>query len=160
MYNSRMKELPDYDYLHSLIEYDPDSGVIRRRKTTHGSSGKPLKATKCHHQICIDKKNYGTHRIIWKMMTGNDPGEMLVEHEDQDFTNNKWSNLRLATTSQNAINIRQHKGVAKTPSNTWRANVKLPNGRRLMPTFKTEQEAIDWRHTILSQHYGEFHPND
>ena len=92
-------------------------------------------------------------------MTGEDP-ELFVEHIDQDPTNNKWDNLRLATHSQNAVNIRQHKGVAKTKHNTYRANVKLPDGRRLQPTFKTEEEATEWRHAILSQYYGDFHPTN
>ena len=38
---------------------------------------------------------YLHHRVIWFMMTGEDPREKTVDHIDRNRSNNRWENLRL-----------------------------------------------------------------
>jgi hypothetical protein len=48
-------------------------------------------------------KAYLAHRIIWKLVTGQDP-DALIDHRDEDKKNNAWANLRQATVQQNGFN--------------------------------------------------------
>lgn len=52
-----------------------------------------------------DGKNYICHRVIWAWMTGEWP-TCLVDHIDQDPTNNRWDNLREVDYHGNQQNVR------------------------------------------------------
>ena len=53
----------------------------------------------------LSGKSIKAHRAIWEMMTGVElPDGIVPDHRDGDPWNNKWSNLRLATHSQNQCN--------------------------------------------------------
>jgi len=56
--------------------------------------------------VHVLSKSYLTHRIIWKLMTGEDPSA-LIDHIDGDKKNNSFPNLRLATKQQNAYNSKK-----------------------------------------------------
>ena len=45
----------------------------------------------------IDGQNYMASRLIWKMSTGDGPVEQQADHRDLDPSNDRLSNLRLAT---------------------------------------------------------------
>ena len=45
-----------------------------------------------YRKLTFDREIYLSHRIIWMWMTGEDPGEMEVDHIDRDRFNNRWSN--------------------------------------------------------------------
>lgn len=94
-----MKEDTDSGY-----RYDPTEGrlyrlvevIIPSRRGDDGFfiNGKPYPGG----------KKSATH-IIWKIMTGSFPPKgMYIDHIDGDVCNNEWSNLRLATPSQNQYN--------------------------------------------------------
>lgn len=44
------------------------------------------------------------HRLAWRYVTGDDPGDSQVDHIDLNKTNNAFSNLRLVTSKQNNEN--------------------------------------------------------
>jgi hypothetical protein len=79
-----------------------------------------------------------THRIIWEMCNGPIPDSMLVDHIDNDATNNRLSNLRLATKAQNGMNRASNKnsstglkGVSQDKRDgAWQAEIRA-NGRRI-----------------------------
>ena len=48
--------------------------------------------------------SYRIHRIIWALMNGRDPGELVVDHKDGDPLNNAPDNLRACTDSENLQN--------------------------------------------------------
>lgn len=50
--------------------------------------------------------SYRIHRIIWALVNGRDPGELVVDHRDGDPLNNSPDNLRACTQSQNLQNKR------------------------------------------------------
>jgi hypothetical protein len=89
------------------------------------------------------------------------------EHRNGDTLDNRRSNLRPATDSQNAMNRRRivanntsgHKGVYFRPrskSNQWGAFVKL-HGKMIHLGFRaTKEEAIALRLAGEKQYYGEF----
>jgi hypothetical protein len=68
-------------------------------------------------------KNFkiGVHRVIWAIVTGEWP--INVDHIDGDGLNNKWSNLRNVTKSQNGKNRRGQKNKKSgLPNGVWFCN--------------------------------------
>lgn len=99
------KTLPGIAYLHTVLRYDPKAGVLIWKISNPRYYGKvagtPLVTG--HVQIGLDHVPYYAHRIIWKMMTGDDP-KSEIDHKDTDPGNNRWLNLRRATHGQNTSN--------------------------------------------------------
>lgn len=58
--------------------------------------------------ITINYKRHRANRLAWFYKTKSWP-ESIVEHEDRNRANNIWTNLRLATQSENLANIGKHK---------------------------------------------------
>jgi hypothetical protein len=79
------------------------------------------------------------HRII------SGAGESTVDHRDNDGLNNRRSNLRIATQSQNRANSRklapaksQYKGVTSGPGGKWRVFVGTRSNRKYLGLFDDE----------------------
>lgn len=86
----------------------------------------------------------------------------LVDHIDNNPQNNRWSNLRLATSSQNNIN-RKHrkagslKGAVWCPwCSLWRARIYYGGVPIQIGYFKTREEAHAAYVKRAKEIYGEF----
>ncbi len=95
------------DRLKELFYYDQLTGNFIRKVAT-GSKVKVgdiagSRNTIGYIQICIDYKVYLAHRLAVLYMEGYWPNE--VDHRDTVRDNNKWANLREATSSQNSYNM-------------------------------------------------------
>lgn len=147
-----LKPLPSQARLKELLDYDPQAGVLvwkyHQRRTDY--VGKPAGNTtpKGRLSVCIDYENYLVHRIIWMWMTGNDPGEMQVDHIDRNPLNNCWDNLRLATHSQNQMNSKGKsrsglpKGVQKQSlGRNFTARIRKDGEVYYLGSFETAEEA-------------------
>jgi len=78
---------------------------------------------------------------------GVDPGP-IIDHRDRDGSNNRLSNLRIATHSENSINQRVRRdntsgfpGVSYRDG-TWRARIQINGQTRLIGRFKSKPDAI------------------
>lgn len=105
------KPLPSQERLQELLSYDPETGMLTN-KVTRASNGKAKKGTRAgramtigYRNLNVDGPTYLEHRIIWRLVTGDDPGSLSVDHINGDRGDNSWSNLRLATTTQQVLNI-------------------------------------------------------
>jgi HNH endonuclease len=98
--------------LRELLHYDPATGVFTWRVTNSNRApaghvaGSPNK--RGYIAIGIAGKTYYAHRLAWLYMTGSWP-EDDVDHRDLDKSNNRWSNLRPATRSQQIANTKARK---------------------------------------------------
>lgn len=76
-------------------------------------------------------RTFLAHRIIWEIVYGPIPKDMIIDHIDGDGFNNKLENLRLVTPSQNARNRKGHRegkvmGLWQDPkTKKWRSYLNL-----------------------------------
>lgn len=97
-------------------------------------------------RVRVNYFDHMVHRIIWKMMTGDDPhGE--IDHIDGNPQNNRWNNLRLATHVENMWNGRMRRdnqsgyiGVSFERF-TWRARIKINGKDKYLGNFPSREEA-------------------
>lgn len=114
-------------------------------------------------EIKLDGKSVLAHRIAWKIMTGDDPPD-LVDHENRQDTDNRWDNLRLATHSQNMQNrsvvnnkTTGLKGVFFIEtSKRFRAYISVNKKRIHLGTYATKEEAHAAYCAAAKAHFGEF----
>ena len=94
-------------------------------------------------------------------MTGEDPGEMEVDHKDRDRQNNRWDNLRLATVSQNRMNcgIKSRSGLpkgVKFNKGRYGARIVVDKVDHWLGTFDTPEEACQAYKAAANDLHGEF----
>lgn len=134
--------LPSQEELLNTFAYDQKTGLITRKK-----SGKIYTNTSPSGYITIKHKykDYQASRLIWVMMTGEDPGVQMVDHINRDRSDNRWSNLRIATTKQNAINRSGVKGYCERErvegKNVYTAQIKIDGRDRHLGTYKHKSHA-------------------
>lgn len=162
-YNCPSK-LPSIEYLRECFTYESESGLltwnvrpIHHFKNHHGMntfnskfSGKPCDSLHNggYTSVSISAKHYLAHRVIWKMITGEDPGA-LIDHIDGNKKNNSFSNLRLATKQQNAFNSRKScnnksgfKGVSfDSQRNKYYACINLSGKTKYLGRYDTPELA-------------------
>ena len=147
--------------LRELLHYNEETGEIRWWKR----AGKELclgNVAGCV-RIRILGRTYRAHQLAWLYMTGR-WGRPMIDHRDGDPTNNRWSNLRRATASQNAANSRRprdnssgYKGVFLCRgSGRWRARVGKGGRKIHLGTFDTPEAAHAAYVVAARKLYGEF----
>lgn len=114
--------------------------------------------------VMLDKTNYPPHRIIWKMVYGVDPPD-VIDHINGDSRDNRLNNLRAVSQKENARNMKMsrsntsgHTGVGVDSSGRgWGAHIKVDGKTHRLGTFDTFEEAVAARKTA-ERRFG-FHPN-
>lgn len=122
----------DYELLSEYFYYDPTSpsglrynkDIYRLKNVIHSYKGDVAGS---HHvvngrviswriKLTVNgtKKAYKVHRIIWLLVNGTIDPMLVVDHIDNDPTNNNISNLRLVTQHQNGRNKAPVNASSKT----------------------------------------------
>jgi hypothetical protein len=100
--------------LHNLFDYNPETGNLvwkvfgARRRKPGDIAGCIAHSEKGRITVGIRGKLHRAHRIIWAMQTGEWPTNQ-IDHINENPSDNRWCNLRLATKSENMRNITLHK---------------------------------------------------
>ena len=106
---------------------------------------------------------YFAHRIAWKMFYGEEPPE-VIDHVDNDGTNNAIRNLRKATPNQNmwnskisVANTSGHKGVCfHRRIGKWISNLKVNNKKIHLGYFDTAEDAAKAHNEAAVKYHGSF----
>lgn len=161
--------MPSQEDLLSVFRYEPQTGEIfwvNPPKFQRKLAGKLAfqKSERSGYKVGdLYGKTFKAHRIIWKMMTGDEPDE--VDHIDGNRGNNSWDNLRSVSSQANRrnaalsknntsgfIGVRFAKNVQK-----WTAYITVNYRAINLGLFGTMEEAIAARKAAEIQHG--FHAN-
>ena len=156
--------LPSQERLKEALDYNPETGVFRWKKP----SGKKMKPgdiagnNEVYKHIKIDGVNYKAHRLAWMYMTGEDPLETKIDHDDRNPSNIRFSNLRKASDSENVFNspVRSNnqlgiKGVYKK-GNRYSAQITINYKSIRLGYFDTPEEAYRAYCDAADEYHGEF----
>jgi hypothetical protein len=108
------RPLPPVDFLRRFFRYCQNSGqLLRYAKLDPWHNYLPLAKERVmgrkdkwgylRMDIGADR-NIFVHRVVWKIVTSEDPGERTIDHIDGNKLNNKIDNLRLADLAENCWN--------------------------------------------------------
>lgn len=149
----RTRALPSVEELECKFDYDSNTGDLIHRKTgkiagTRTSAG--------YIQIYIQGHYYRAHRLVWRLLTGEDPGETTIDHIFGDRSDNRIEHLRLATQSE------QNKNKPTTRGYRWDerrhrfiAFISI-NGRYThLGCYREEEDAREAHLEARLEHYGE-----
>lgn len=150
-----MKPALDQKRLKELLHYDPETGIftwkVKRKSVNAGDV-----AGFCDRYwiIRVDGKNYLAHRLVWLYVTGEWP-QHQIDHKDLIKTNNRFSNIRLATPKQNGQNkplFKNNKsGVAGVSWNIrdklWQAHLRIDGRLTNIGTFDNLFDAAAARYS-------------
>lgn len=175
-FNISGKELPSLEYLNECLEYKDGSLIWKARPRSHFKSEKGWKIslarnagkvaghyhkTNNYLEVRVDDHLYKGHRLIYKLVSGEEPVGM-VDHADGDVTNNRFENLRIATSQENARNASKrprnassiYKGVANE-NGKWASYITVDD-KYVRSFFDTELEAALDYDNSAKELFGEF----
>lgn len=167
---------PSAKYLHTLFNYDPDTGTLTWKERILGGRGTNVSfntryagqsvgaLNSCgHRQVRVEGRLTTVHRIAWKMMTGKDPTNQ-IDHINGNPDDNRWNNLREATQLHNTWNQKMRSTNTTGHTNIYRLNVKRASSKKFIvimsvesrPTtigaFVTLEEAMAAREAALAKY--------
>jgi hypothetical protein len=172
------------DLLKQLLDYDSDTGIFtwkeravdlfkddgrltrhqRCKQWNSKNAGKKCGSiTQGYVNISLFGKLYRAHILAWFYMTGVWP-ECEIDHQDGDSTNNAYSNLRLASRSENMGNsgkrinnpgkykgAHYHKNTGK-----WQAKICFQRKQIYLGLHDTPKEAHAAYCKAAKELFGEF----
>ena len=110
--------------------------------------------------IRIDGDSYLAHRIIFYISTGLEPVE--IDHKNGDSLDNRPSNLRAASSSQNHCNrgaqSNNKLGLKDVHRNGtgFSAQIRFEGKKKHLGTFKTPEDAHEAYKNAVREMHGEF----
>ncbi len=156
--------------LKKMLDYDPESGVFTW-KDCPGYNKKFRNGTEAgsnrdrYFVIQIEGRAYQAGIIAWVLKTGKWP-KNKVDHKDRDTFNNKWTNLREATFSQNNANrvfgnrsLPRGVTLIKRPyklKNPYEARIKVNKKNIYLGMHHTPEGAHAAYLVAAKKHFGEF----
>jgi hypothetical protein len=176
---SKFRKLPSQEFLQECFDYNHETGdlIWKERPLEHFVSekvynwwnkrfcGQPsYNLNPSGYLICmIYSKSYAAHRIIWKLMTGEDP-EFEIDHINQIRSDNSWNNLRLAERNgnqQNKFNYKNNttgvKGVRYSKEkNRFVAEIQANKVNHYIGTFESLDDAALHVELYRDKYHQEF----
>jgi HNH endonuclease/AP2 domain len=152
--------------LHELLHYDSETGEFRWQervgRSVEAGAIAGLLDSEGYRLITIKGRAYRAHQLAWFYTTGK-WCRTVIDHRDGDPSNNRWSNLRRATVSQNNANRRMHrnnkcgyKGVTRNQWGRFWATIHKAGRRLHLGTFATAQDAHAAYMAAARKLFGEF----
>ena len=164
--------LPPLDYLQDMFLVDTTSpSGLRWRKApsswTKAGTVAGIQRTKDHYWRVRwfyqgKQVDYMAHRIIYALVNQHDPGELFVDHIDNDKDNAKP--LRLVSKLQNAHNRNGRKNTSSIykgvclikTTGKWRATIRVNKQFKHIGVYLTEEEAALAYNEAATFYFGEY----
>lgn len=171
------KPLPKQQELLGLLRYDPKSGRLYFRERCpdmfpdgaqfdrHHSCAKwntrlagRLADTEIsnagYRRVVLWKQRYAAHRIVWKMLHGEDPA--IIDHKNGCRADNRERNLINGTRRSNQRNTKRMSNNTSgrtgvhwcNTKRRWIASVVDLAGKRRKRSFLSKAEAVAGRHEL------------
>lgn len=164
------RPIPTADELRQLLEYDPDTGAFRWKTRpvewfSHCSAGHRERICNSWNAawaqkdpgridgygyliITVNHSHLRAHRIAWCITHGEWPSEQ-IDHINGDRADNRLSNLRASTHTENQRNMRRSRantsGVTGVywcgRTKRWKAEVTLRTGKIYVGVFRDIADA-------------------
>lgn len=167
-----IRELLDYDpetgvFTHKprRAEHIPDEWALRRWNERYAGTVAGGRDKDGYTLIAIFKIKYRAHRLAWAIMTGEMlPRRTKIDHENGICDDNRWANLRIATSSQNGANMKLtkrsttgYKGVVFwKKSGRWMAQIVINRKPKYLGLHDTPEQAHAAYCAAAEKHFGEF----
>src|SRR5258705_2712230 len=158
--------IPDLDKLKECLSYDTATGLFTWKKAKSHSIKVGQAAgfiDNGYVMIRFDRHNYGAHRLAWFYTYGEWPPNEL-DHVNRDRSDNRITNLRLATASENQANrgatlrnssgfkgVTFHKG-----KQLWMTVIRVHAKRIFLGYCRTAKEAGSAYNKAAREYFGEF----
>lgn len=170
---------PSLEWVKDTFSADPDTGIVTYKKIRLIKKDPPLFPTVDTPQSggylsCVESNEDGklvcllAHRLAYMIYHDTDiPKGMVIDHIDQNRTNNKKDNLRLVSRSGNSRNRAMNRNNTSGYRNIrWVSGPKLwlvtlsHENQRYSKYFKTLEEALEYRTKLIMEVVGEEYLKD
>ena len=158
----------DPKIVRNFFDYNPETGELRwrigsRRRPAGKLAGTAVPSEKGRITVGFKGKLIRAHILIWAYQTGEWPTKQ-IDHINEDPSDNRWSNLRLANKSENMRNITitksntsGYKGVGWSKvSQKWRAYITANKITYHLGLFDTKEQAADAYKIAAKKIHGVF----
>lgn len=159
--------LPSLEIVRDSFYLDEKTWMLRHKKKFGISAGSIAgnKMDSGYIRVKCKGKLYLAHRIIYLLHYGVDPGNLEVDHKDGNKENNNPENLRLATRSENRMNVGhfsnnklKKKGVYyHKASKSYYCGVQKNNQRKIFGPFSCPDEAKEKYNQMAKSQFGEYY---
>ena len=135
--------------------YDPETGKFWREAGCATRSG--------YRYIWFRGRQHLEHRVAWFLHYGEWPSDQ-IDHVNGKRDDNRISNLRIATPSENLRNRAKpinntsgFKGVSwNAKRGAWQATIRIGKFNKNLGGFNTREQAADAYNCAALEHHGNF----
>lgn len=153
--------------LKELVHYDPQTGIFTargKRKGVQMKDGRLGSLNKAGYLVTrVEGKKPFLSRLAWLYMTGAWPPH-FIDHKNGEPTDNRWENLRIASSAENNRNAKKSKtNTVGVKGVSWRKDQKKfiarisVNDKSMFLGYFTCPAAAHFAYQVAAdKHFGEF----
>jgi hypothetical protein len=153
--------------LLEVLEYNPDTGIfiwkISPSKKIRAGTIAGSVTVLGYVDIGIDYYSYFAHRLAFLYMEGRWP-DPDPDHKNRIRHDNRWENLREASSSQNKMNrpynnktgYKGVKFIKRASKKPYSARIKIGDSRIFLGCFETAEEAFAAYSSAANKYFGEY----
>jgi len=157
------------DVIREYLQYDMETGWFYWKKPSSdkskvGSRAGRSRSVGGYRQLTLLWRTMYEHRLAWFYVHGEVPVDRPIDHINGNKWDNRISNLRLATPTENLANIRAKRDNVSgcknvhwcTTKSRWIAKVKRAGRSIHIGTFRQYDEAVTAAKEARIKTFGAF----